>query len=78
MKAKIWLIISAVILFAAGQAGGVDVDFYTDATIDNGDVYDNVFVYDTPPDQTTVDMWGGTIGGPGTHDSSTFNPGFPK
>jgi hypothetical protein len=68
-----WAIISAVILFAAGQATCVDVDFYSDATIDNGDVYDNVFVYDTPPDQTTVDMWGGTIGAALPHDSSTFN-----
>jgi hypothetical protein len=73
MKTKICGIISAVILFAAAQAGAVDVDFYTDAIIGDGDVYDNVFVYDTPPDQTTVDMWGGTIGAALPHDSSTFN-----
>ena len=38
-----------------------------------GDVYDNDFVYDTPPDHTTVDMFGGSIAGTLSYDSSTVN-----
>jgi len=73
MKTKILVTVLTLGLSLAGRAQAVDIQFYSDAIIDNGDVYDNVFVYDTPPDHTTVDKWGGSIGGPGTHNSSTFN-----
>ncbi|MHC4154688.1 MAG: hypothetical protein ACYST6_07175 [Planctomycetota bacterium] len=73
MKTKIWVTISAVILFAAAQAAAVDVDFYSDATIDNGDVYEIVSVYDTPPDFTTVDMIGGSVITLRTYDMSLAN-----
>jgi len=60
-------------LLLASQVQAIDVDFYSDATIDDGDVYTNVFVYDTPPDNTTVDMYGGSVAGFLTYDSSTVN-----
>ena len=40
------------------------VDFYSDATIADGDIYDTVNIYDSldvPPVQTTVDMIGGEV-----------------
>jgi len=73
MKMKICLIIAAVGLFAPGQLRAVDIDFYSDDTIENGDVYDIVRVYDTPPDYTTLDMLGGSVGSFRTYDSSTAN-----
>ena len=72
MKTKICLIITLAVL-APGQLRAVDIDFYSDATIENGDLYDNVFVYDTTPDQTTVDMLGGSIDAFHTYDSSIVN-----
>ena len=55
------------------QARAVDVDFYSDATLEIGDVYNVVSVYDTPPDHTTIDMFGGSINKLRIYDSSTVN-----
>ena len=73
MKTKIFVTVVVLVVYLGGRTQAVDIDFYSDAIIDNGDVYDNVFVYDTPPDQTNVDMWGGSIGAVLPNDSSTFN-----
>jgi hypothetical protein len=73
MKTKILLIIAVVVLLVVDKVQAVDVDFYSDATIEDGDVYTNVFVYDTPPDTTTLDMYGGSVAGFGTYNSSIVN-----
>ena len=73
MKTKIITIISAVMLLIVSQVQAIDVDFYHDAVIDAGDAYGIVRVYDTPPDNTTVDMFGGSVGSLRTYDSSTAN-----
>jgi hypothetical protein len=72
MDSKIWLIMVAVAL-AMGSVQAADMAFYADATIEDGDVYDIVRVYDTPPDHTTVDMFGGSIEGLQTFDATTVN-----
>jgi hypothetical protein len=54
--------------------------FYSDGVIQQGESYDRVEVYDTPPLHTTVDMTGGYVGRPldvdtgmYTYDASTVN-----
>lgn len=72
MNAKIWLILAlAAIITARAQAG--NIDFYSDGTIEEGDVYDVVGVYDTSPNQTTLNMFGGSIITLETYDSSRAN-----
>jgi len=66
-------ILAVVMLFGVNLAQAVDVDFYSDAIIRPGEDYDTVSVYDTPPDHTTVNMFGGIIEGVHSYDSSTFN-----
>jgi len=48
-------------------------DIYSDAVIKNGDVYNIVRVFDSPPENTTVDMTAGWVDSVGTYDESTFN-----
>ena len=72
-KTKIITIIAAVMLLIVSQVQAIDVDFYSDATIEDGDVYSIVRVYDTQPDTTTLDMYGGSIGELRTYDSSIVN-----
>jgi len=50
----------------------IDVNIYSDTTISSGD-YGAVNIYDTPPDQTTVTMTGGTAESVWTYNSSIFN-----
>lgn len=73
MKTKVITILAVVIFLPVSQVQATDVDFYSDATIGNGDVYDWVYVYDTPPDHTVVDMHGGSVFAFITYDSSTVN-----
>ena len=73
MKTKIITIMAMAMLVPVSQVQAIDVDFYSDATIDDGDVYTNVFVYDTPPDTTTLDMYGGSVACFLTYNSSTVN-----
>jgi hypothetical protein len=49
--------------------------FYSDGVIQQGESYDRVEVYDTPPSHTTINMTGGHVYRPGmfTYDSSTVN-----
>ena len=72
-RKKILTILASVMLFEVCPAQAANVDFYSDAIIRPGDVYDIVSVYDTPPLNTKVDMFGGSILGFHTYDSSTFN-----
>lgn len=73
MKTKVWLIIAGVVLLMPGQLRALDIDFYSDDTIEDGDVYDIVSIYDTPPDYTTVDMFSGSVITLITYDSSIAN-----
>ena len=73
MKTKILLIIAVVVLLVVDKVQAVDVDLYSDGVIEDGDVYNVVRIYDTPPDHTTVDMFGGSIQAFDTFDSSTVN-----
>jgi hypothetical protein len=72
MDSKIWLIMVAVAL-AMGSVQAADMTFYSDGTIEEGDIYDVVSVYDTSPNQTTVNMFGGSIITLETYDSSRAN-----
>lgn len=71
-RKEILTILAGVILFGVSRAQAVDVEFRSDAIIRPGDVYDVVSVYDTSL-HTKVDMFGGSILGIHTYDSSTFN-----
>ncbi len=73
MKTKVITILAVVIFFPVSQVQAIDIDFYSDATIENGDVYNIVRIYDTPPYNTTVDMFGGSVESLRTYDSSTAN-----
>ncbi len=67
------IFVLATLLFSAPLVQAIDVDFYSDATIQDGDLYDLVRLYDTPPDQTTVDMTGGSVHNLRPYDSSIIN-----
>ena len=73
MKKTSMMLVAVVMLLLASQVQAIDVDFYSDTTIEDGDVYDIVSVYDTPPDFTTVDMFGGSVASLRTYDSSKAN-----
>jgi hypothetical protein len=73
MKRKAITILVVVILLPVSQVQAIDVDFYSDATIQDGDIYNSVRIYDTPPAHTTVDMLGGLVDQMQTYDSSMLN-----
>lgn len=73
MKTKFITMVAVVMLLLASQVQAIDIDFYHDAVIDDGDVYRLVSVYDTPPETTTVDMFGGSVASLRTSDSSIVN-----
>jgi hypothetical protein len=73
MKTKVITILAAVMLLPLSQVKAIDVDFYSDATIEDGDIYNSVRIYDTPPAHTTVDMLGGLVDQMQTYDSSMLN-----
>jgi len=73
MKTKLFAILAVVILFLAATAQAYpNWDIYSDTDIYSG-TYGLINVYDTPPDNTTVNMYGGLADYIGTHDSSTLN-----
>lgn len=47
--------------------------FTSDSVIQEGDLYERVLVYDTPPDHTTVNMTGGGVLSIVTYDGSEVN-----
>ena len=73
MKTKIITMLAVIMLVPVCQVQAIDVDFYSDATIQDGDIYDSVRIYDTPPDHTTVDMTGGFVHVLWSYDSSIIN-----
>ena len=74
MKTKIITILAAAeLLLPVSKVQAIDVDLYSDAIIRHGDDYDLVFVYDTSPLHSKVDMFGGNVFGFITHDSSKVN-----
>lgn len=82
MRGKTMIVVVAIMAFGTSATWAVNVDFYTDAVIQDGDFYDRVRVYDTPPLPTTVNMTGGGVGVGGlldgnsgmfTYDSSLVN-----
>ena len=61
-----------VLLFAGGLARATIENFYSDRNIANGDSFDEIHIFDTPPDQTTVTMWGGSAKYIRAYNSSIF------
>ena len=73
MKTKIITILAAIMLLPVSKVRAV-LDIYSDTVIQEGDYYDTVVnVYDTPPDNTTVDMTGGFVHNLRPYDSSIIN-----
>jgi len=71
---RLTVALGAIVVLAGGQArAALNWDIYGDAVIADGDVYNVVRIYDTPPGRTSVGMTGGLIDAAGAHDSSTFN-----
>jgi len=66
-------ILAVVISLGVCPVKAGNVDFYSDAIIRPGEVYDIVSVYDTPPVPTIVHMFGGKIRTLKTYDSSSAN-----
>jgi hypothetical protein len=66
------LVVGLLLGASVGQAS-LNWDVYGDAAIDDGDFYNVVSVYETPPDHTTLNMLGGLVDLMQVHDSSTVN-----
>lgn len=71
-KQRIVILMVGILLFAGGLAKATIDNFYSDVTILNGDVYDRINIYDTPPDQTIITMMGGTVNTFSTYNSSSL------
>jgi hypothetical protein len=61
-------VICILVLLPAAFGFAADITFTSDGVIQGGDVWDNVYVYDSPPDQTTVTMTGGEVTNLRLHD----------
>ncbi|PKL42467.1 MAG: hypothetical protein CVV39_08885 [Planctomycetes bacterium HGW-Planctomycetes-1] len=74
MKKEVGVSIVLAFLFwvSCANATPIDVNIYSDTTISSGE-YGTVNIYDTPPDQTTVTMTGGTAESVWAYNSSIFN-----
>jgi hypothetical protein len=73
MKTKVITILAALMFLPVPQVQAV-LNIYSDAVIQEGDYYDTVVnVYDTPPDNTTVNMTGGFVHNFRSYDSSVIN-----
>jgi len=66
-----------VVVLAMFWPGNVEAtlnwDIYEDAVVSNGEAYNVVSVYDTPPEHTTVNVLGGYIDVVRFYDTSTGN-----
>jgi hypothetical protein len=67
--------IMVIFLCCMGLAQATPKYFYSDGTIQDGDSWYGVRIYDTPPNHTTVNMTGGVIvdNGISVYDAATFN-----
>ncbi|OXU16214.1 PEP-CTERM sorting domain-containing protein [Sedimentisphaera salicampi] len=70
---KKMLVVFAVCFAVFNAEGAVDWDIYDDASIQDGDVYLAVNIYDNPPEQTVVNMTGGDISFCNIFDSAQLN-----
>jgi hypothetical protein len=69
---RVMVVIGVLALLARGGASAKD--FYADGSIVTGDLWDSVYIHDTPPSHTTVNMTGGEVfGGLYTYEGSRFN-----
>jgi hypothetical protein len=73
LRSEIILMITAVVPCFTCQLHAGNIEFRRDAIIRPGEVYDIVSVYDTPPDTSTVNMFGGSVNGVQSYDSSIVN-----
>lgn len=71
MKTKLFTILAGLILFGACKAYA-NWNIYSDTDIHDGN-YGLINIYDTPPNSTTVNMYGGLADYISTFDSSTLN-----
>jgi hypothetical protein len=74
-RSKAWKVVVTIVMVLCGvsSASAVpDWDIYSDTDIYDGQ-YNLINIYDTPPDHTTVNMYGGSADFVGTFDSSTLN-----
>jgi hypothetical protein len=70
---KILIILAACLLVGQYAYATGNMTFSSDGTIQDGDVWDLVNIYDTPPTHTTVNMTGGLVSEIYTYDVSTLN-----
>ncbi len=74
MKTKTFIVIVLMLLLYTPKVqADLFWDVYSDAVIQEGDEYIGVNVYDTPPNRTTVSMFGGYADYIHTRDSSILN-----
>lgn len=75
MKKKTIEMLFLVFILNVVPVQAVDITFTIDGIIQDGDEYSNVYVYDTPPGHTNVDMTGGQVDSLFAYDESTTNIG---
>ena len=74
MKTKTFTIVVAIAFFLVCRARAtLNWDIYSDAMIQEPDIYNIVSIYDTPPNHTTVTMVGGGVDVMYPYDSTTLN-----
>ena len=60
-------------MLAAGVQASSTEEFYSDGSIGTGEYWSSAYIYDTPPNHTTVNMTGGQVDTISTYDTSIFN-----
>lgn len=68
-----WTLWVIFVLSVCAKVQGIYIEIYSDTVIGDDEAYDEVFVYDTPPDNTTIDVVGGYVGWLNLHNSSIGN-----
>ncbi len=74
-RSKAWKVVVTIVMVLCGvssASAAPDWDIYSDTDIYDGQ-YNLINIYDTPPDHTTVNMYGGSADFIGTFDLSTLN-----
>lgn len=72
MKTGIKILV-LVVLSCTSIVCATDITFTSSETIQENNVYNAVYIYDTPPNQTIINMTGGEVGSVGLNNSSVFN-----
>jgi hypothetical protein len=67
-----FLAIAMVLFCESGVLGNTVKIFYSDGVIQQGESYERVEVYDTPPSHTTVNITGGYVGWPPDVDTGLY------